>query len=367
MALLDAWRYARAHDYNISACQALGIHAATARRVEQLRDRFLALAAAQGLNPRENSDNSADLARCILAGFSDQLARRLDGGTLRCRLVHNRKGSLDRASVVRQSQLFVAAEVQEIQNGKGGDMEVRLSLATAVEAAWLDELFPADLHSAREVTYDTATRRVIAVEQRLFRDLPLETRRAPEPTTEEAAAILSKEVLAGRLKLERWDQSVEGWIGRLNFLSTACSDLGLPNIAEDDRRTLIEQACFGASGEKELRNQPVWPTVKAWLTPPQLAALDRYAPERLTLPGGRTVHITYPAGQPPFIEARIEDLYDVRGGLNVARGRVPIVIHILAPNFRPVQITSDLANFWTQDYPRLKKELQRRYPRHPWR
>ena len=111
----------------------------------------------------------------------------------------------------------------------------------------------------------------------------------------------------------------------------------------------------------------MWPTVKAWLTPPQLAALDRYAPERLTLPGGRTVHITYPAGQPPFIEARIEDLFDVRGGLTVARGRVPLVIHILAPNFRPVQITQDLANFWANDYPAVKKALQRRYPRHPWR
>ena len=367
LALLDAWRYAQAHDYNLSACQALGIHAATARRVEQLRDRFLAIAGAQGLDPHANSDDPADLARCVLAGFSDQLARRLDGGTLRCRLVHNRKGSLDRASVVRHSPLLVAAGVQEIQKAKGGDMEVRLSLATAVEAAWLDELYPADLHSVREVAYDPAARRVTAVEQRLFRDLPLETRRAPEPTKEEAAAILSKEVLAGRLQLERWDQAVESWIGRLNFLSAACPDLDLPAIGDDDRRTLIEQACFGAFGDKDLRTQPVWPTVKGWLTPPQQAALDRYAPERLTLPGGRAVRIAYPVGQPPFIEARIEDLYDVRGGLTVARGRVPLVIHILAPNFRPVQITQDLANFWAQDYPRVKKELQRRYPKHPWR
>ncbi len=367
LALLDAWRYARAHDYNLSACQALGIHAATARRVEQLRDRFLAIASAQGLDCRSDSDDPSDLARCVLAGFSDQLARRLDGGTLRCRLVHNRKGALDRASVVRHSPLFVAAEVHEIQTAKGGEMEVRLSLATAVEAAWLEELYAEDLRTLREVTYDPAARRVTAVEQRLFRDLPLETRRAPEPTTEEAAALLAQEVHAGRLKLERWDDAVENWIQRLNFLSAACPDLGLPAIAMDDRRTLIEQCCFGAFGAKELRTQQVWPTVKGWLTPPQLTVLDRYAPERLTLPGGRAVRIAYPAGQTPFIEARIEDLFDVRGGLTIARGRVPLVIHILAPNFRPVQITQDLANFWVQDYPSLKKTLQRRYPRHPWR
>ena len=91
------------------------------------------------------------------------------------------------------------------------------------------------------------------------------------------------------------------------------------------------------------------------------------APERLELPNGRKAKITYAAGQPPALSARIQDLYGVESDLKIAAGKVPLVIQVLAPNQRPVQITTSLATFWKESYPKLKQELSRKYPKHEWR
>ncbi len=150
-------------------------------------------------------------------------------------------------------------------------------------------------------------------------------------------------------------------------------ELGLPPIGPDDRRALIEQLCYGATTYKAIKERAVWPAVKAWLSPQQQAWIDDYAPERVelvTTRGPRKVKLTYPEtgdGAPPVLAARIQELYDVTGGLKVAAGRVPVVIQVLAPNQRPIQVTQDLANFWRESYPKHKQELQRKYPKHEWR
>jgi len=130
---------------------------------------------------------------------------------------------------------------------------------------------------------------------------------------------------------------------------------------------LIEQICQGASSYKEIKERPVAPVLRAWLNPAQQAALDQVAPERIKLPGGRSARINYGAGKPPTIAARIQDLYGVSDCLTIGKGRVPLRIEVLAPNHRPVQITDDLTSFWRESYPKIKQELQRKYPKHPWR
>jgi len=125
--------------------------------------------------------------------------------------------------------------------------------------------------------------------------------------------------------------------------------------------------CRGAVGYKDLKDRPVWPALKTWLTPEQQALLERHAPARLELSNGRRPAVTYSATAPPFIALRIQELYGVTRLPRVALGRVPVVVQVLAPNQRPVQITDDLERFWQNDYPRVKRELQRRYPKHEWR
>jgi len=107
--------------------------------------------------------------------------------------------------------------------------------------------------------------------------------------------------------------------------------------------------------------------VMSWLSEAQRQLLDKHAPERLTLPNGRTPKVTYEAAGSPHIALRIQDLYDVTQTPKIAMGRVPVVVHILTPGMKPVQVTQDLANFWREHYPKIKSELARKYPKHLWR
>jgi ATP-dependent helicase HrpB len=301
-----------------------------------------------------------------LIGFSDRVARRLDEGTLRCELVHNRRGGLARESAVQQDALLVAAEVREVEGGEKA-VNTILSLATAVRPEWLGEFFPEDIERGVRVFFDDVARRVFAEEQLRFRELALSARRLEPPPLEESARLLAEEVLAGRLKLVRWDHDIEQWFLRLRLLGEWCPEFQLPGFGENDRRVLVEQICHGAYSYKEIKERDVRPLAHAWLSRSQQEYLDKHAPERLNLPNGRHPKVTYEGNGAPWIALRIQELYDLTATPRIALGRVPILIHVLAPNMRPVQITQDLAGFWRDHYPGLKSELQRKYPKHEWR
>jgi len=360
--LMRAYRYAERNSFNVERCRRLGVHAQSARQVGPLFEQFLRIAEREGLEVAERPASREAVHKCVLTGFADHLARRLDAGTLRCAVVHGRRGLLARESVV-QAPLLVATEIAEVE---GRDLNVLLSGATAVQEQWLRELFPADFNETESAVYDTTMRRVFSERQKRFRDLVLEAERSDKPPLEAAAKILAGEVLAGRLVLNEWNDAVEQWILRVNCLRQWMPELELPAITDEDRAALIEQFCHGAVSYKEIKDKPVWPVVKSWLAPAQQVAVDEFAPERLELPGGRRAKVTYAADGPPRLAARIQDLYGVKE-LAVAQRRVPLLIEILAPNQRPVQVTQNLATFWRETYPKLKQELQRKYPKHEWR
>jgi ATP-dependent helicase HrpB len=365
--LMRAWRYAERSNYNLDACRRLGIHSQAARQVGPLFEQFLEIADKEGLNVAESRVDGVAVRKCVLAGFSDHLAKRLDEGTLRCDIIHGRRGVLARESAIDGSPLFVAAEISEVE-GRGGEVNVLLSLATAIEESWLQELFPDDFQAARGVIYDEASRRVIARRERRFRDLVLEAKSSSEDVPlNEAAALLVREVMAGRIKIEAWDEAVEQWIVRVNRLAEWFPELEVNVLGEADRATLIEQICYGETSARGVREKAVMPILKDWLTNEQLAVLDLYLPERLVMANGRKSRLTYkPEGQ-PILSARIQELYGVNGRFTIGNGRVPVKIEVLAPNHRPIQVTDDLTSFWRDMYPKVKAELSRRYPKHEWR
>ena len=363
--LIRAWRYAHQHRFDVGRCRRLGIHAAAARQVGPLFDFFLDIAKKEKLPVEESAAASEAVQKCVLTGFSDHLARRVDSGTLRCHLVHGRKGVLARESAIQKHPLFVASEIREIE-GAGGELNVLLSLATAIKEEWLKELFPSDFSETIDVEYDSVSRRVVAHKQVLFRDLVMGSKAIPCPPNEQAAGILAEKVLSGELVLKGWDHTIEQWILRVNCLAEWCKDLQLPMIGDEDRKAMIQHVCLGATSYKEIKDRPVGPVVASWLNPAQQAMVDKLVPERLNLANGRKAKITYTTHQ-PFISMRIQDLYDVKETPRIAKGRVPVVVHILGPNHRPVQVTQDLAGFWRDTYPRVKQELQRKYPKHEWR
>ena len=119
----------------------------------------------------------------------------------------------------------------------------------------------------------------------------------------------------------------------------------MPAITEDDKKHIIEQLCHGAVSYKDIKEREVKPVVMSWLSAAQRELLDKHAPERLTLPNGRTPKVIYENGKSPYISLRIQELYDVNQTPKIALGRVPVTVHILTPGMKPIQVTQDLAEF----------------------
>lgn len=362
--LVAAWEYADAQRYRVEACRDLGIHAGAARQVGQVRDLFLRIAKGQDLDVRTDTREAETLGRCMLLGFPDHVAFRPTMGNFRCELVHGRVGLLADDSVVRKSALLVACEVREIQ---GRDIRSMLGLATAIREEWLEELFPGDLHEERGAVYDESAKRVVLEQRRLFRDLVIQRRRGGNPEPGEAVALLATLIQSGKLDVPGWkDAAVEQWLARVNCLARHCPEFGIQAFADSDRNTVVEQLCHGCFSHREVREKSLLPVLNEWLSGEQRAALDRHAPERVTLPNGRSAKVDY-SGNEPSISLPIQSLFGVDRTPVVAMGRVSLVMNLLAPSQRPVQVTKDMANFWTEHYPRIKKELQRKYPKHEWR
>jgi ATP-dependent helicase HrpB len=353
--------------FDADACDRFGVHGQAARQADQAARQFLRLAEGQGLPVSDRVADPAAVRRCLLLGFSDRLAVRLDAGTLRCALVHGRTGELRRESSIRNAKLLVAAEVDEIQ-ARGG-VTTYLSLATAIEEAWLQELFPAEFSTVNQVRYDGSQRRVVTRVERRFRDLVLEAKERDDAPSDAASRLLAEEVAAGRLELEKWDAPVDAWIRRVNFLSKHCPELAIPPFDEAARRMVIEEVCAGAVAYRDIRDRPVFGVVRGWLTHEQAMALESYCPEKIILPRKKhPARIEYTEDGQAEVEATVQELYDFPGSkLRVCLGKVPMVVCIQSPARRTQQRTTDLDAFWKGSYEGVKKELRGRYPKHEWR
>ncbi len=381
--LIRAFEWARDRRYRMEDCRALGVHAETARQVAKLAEQFSQIARVEGgrtdirVDPQTSMRPHRSLgigekwggdavARCVLAGFADQVGVRRGAGTAVYDLTHGRRGMLGRDCVARDGRLVVVGSIDEIE-GRAGEANVALNLVTEIEEDWLREMFPGDFSERTEMIFDASQRRVVERSVKVFRDLALESRDRDAGPSAAASACLAAEVFRGNLVLKQWDDEVEQLIVRINCLATWRPDCGVERIAEADREILIAEICSGATSYREIKDRAVKPGVRGWLTAAQSGLVDKWVPERIELPGGRKAKVTYAEGTAPVVAARIQDLYGVTSALKVGGGTVACTIQVLAPNFRPVQVTTDLANFWRESYPALKEQLKRRYPKHEWR
>ena len=367
-ALYRAFSSAKGAGFQFEVLDRMGVNVNAARDINRVARQFADIVYPLARVEHQDGEPDAEsIGRILLTGFSDRVCVRLSEATLACAVVGKRRGMLEKGSVAstRDARLFLAGEMMEVE---GRDVTVRLSLATRIEEAWLREAFPNDFEERAGATWDESSRRVVAREERRFRDLVLESRARGEVPKDQAAEILAEQVAAGNLVLKKWDKDVEQWIARVNTLAKFFPEYEVSPIGEEERRLLLTQVCEGALGYKEIKDRPVKPVLREWLPPHQAGLIDSLAPERADLPGrDRKVKVTYDAeGGKPKISVLIQHLFGLRETPSLNDGRIPLVVEILAPNGRPCQTTEDLAGFWKGSYAGVRAQLRGRYPKHAW-
>jgi ATP-dependent helicase HrpB len=311
------------------------------------------------------------LLLATLAAFPDRVGRRRGPGSDEVVLVGGGSARLDPASVVRDAPLLVALDAEERKGDRrapgGGRSEVRVRIASAVDQEMLLDLLPDALRYVDEVTWVDGAERVDAVERLLYEDLVLEETRAPQADPSKVAALLHEHAVARGARAFTEDAgALDLLAARIAFAAEHAPESGLTAPTDADFDAALRDLCEGRRSFAELRKADLPGALLGRLDPKARAQLERLAPERVTLPGGRGVRVNYEPGKPPWIESRLQDFFGMAAGPALAGGRVPLVLHLLAPNQRAVQVTTDLAGFWTRHYPALRRELGRRYPRHSW-
>ncbi len=339
---------ARLH-YAPEACSRLGIMARAAREVATAFRQF----SHSQVEP-DFAAHEAGVVAALLGSFPRHVAARNSSATATARLTGRRGGVISLTPVSRSAEFFLAAEMTEVG---GKVVETRLSRCTCLSL----EALPT---SEDEVAlYDSRRRRVLAYRRVLYGDLVLCEQELGDASADAAAPLLAEEVIRGRIHLEHWDGHVEQFIHRLSCLRSAMPELELPELGEEERLLAMTLLCGGAVSAREVSERPVLPLLHDWLSPWQRQALDQYVPRSLRLANGREVKLIYREDGTPSFSLRHRDLLGVEETPSLPCG-VPCLIEVLAPNFRPYQLTRDLASFWKTGFPQMKKDLGGRYPKH---
>jgi ATP-dependent helicase HrpB len=335
------------------------LNAGAARFVLRARDQLAEMARRELTEPSGRGDGDAPLLRALLAAYPDRVARRREPRSPRGVMVRGRGVRLAEESAVLEAELFLCVELDA---SRGGEALVRK--ASAVELEWL----AADrLHTTIDVEFDESRERVAAWKRTRYDDLVIAEAEVPAPKTAETERTL---IQAATDRLDRAlaldDPEVAGFLARVRSLADWRPELELPRFTGGEIRDLLPALAAGRKSFAELKRAPLLDVLQGALSYPQLEALRREAPERLEVPSGSQVKLQYEPGKPPVLAARIQELFGLEETPRVAAGRIPVLLHLLAPNGRPQQVTHDLRSFWTNTYPEVRKELQGRYPRHAW-
>jgi ATP-dependent helicase HrpB len=313
----------------------------------------------------QSSTDDAACARAMLAGFPDLVAWRPDAQKPTAYLAGRRKVAIDRQSALRGAGPFLALDVRE-----GGGTEVQestLSMTIGLDEAWVRDVLPHRFVRTVEERWESANLAVEEVEEERFDDAVLSRTVRPPRDLGRASELIASMVLSGELVPERFDDDAKQWIERVRCVREWFPDRALPAYDEGDLKLAWSDWAHGATRWSQVRDRPVLERLKDLLTHEDCRFVERMAPGTIKLTRGFGMKIEYEAGKPPRGRAKIQDFYDTTAHPSVATGRVPVLLEILGPNYRPLQVTSDLPGFWTRLYPEIVPALKRRYPRHEWR
>jgi ATP-dependent helicase HrpB len=369
---LNAWLWAGQKQFKNSDCNQLGINTQAARQIGQLAVQLLHKF--DNVNHKNNKlpegsiseEEAYKLRKCIFSGFIDFLAIRHKLNSPTCQLMHGKSAQLHPDSIVQQSGLMVANELEESKMPNG--VKITLRKATEIELEWLNELNPTGFENVISYKYDTELKQVVKVSELKLNNLSLSKEISKEVDHETASAILTQAIFDKLIDFEQWNDEVEHFVLRANFASKQAPHYQIPEINAEGKEFIIQQAIYKCRTLKDIQKCNIWPSIKAWFSNEQYAAIDVVAPVSVNIPKRKyPVKLRYCENGDVILSETVQALYDCPIPLTVAEGKVNIIFEILAPSRRPVQITRDLDYFWKNSYAEVKKELKGRYPKHEWR
>ncbi|WP_374473817.1 ATP-dependent helicase HrpB [Arenimonas sp.] len=304
------------------------------------------------------------LGDVLVHAFPDRIARQHPTDPRRYLLANGRMARLFDDSVLFGEPWLVASELR---------FEARDSLiqrGAPVDEARLQRDFPARFFEGDVVRWDPEARALVSRRERRFDKITLESKPAGRPDPALAAQALTDAV--GELGLDAlpWTEGLRQWRERVRCLREWMPELGLPDVSDDallaTRETWLMPAFRGKARLDALGEEELGEALKSGLDWSLRQKLDTLAPRRLTVPSGMERGVEYAHGAPPVLAVKLQELFGLADTPRIAEGRVPVLLHLLSPGGKPLQVTQDLRSFWANTYPEVKKEMKGRYPRHPW-
>jgi ATP-dependent helicase HrpB len=228
------------------------------------------------------------------------------------------------------------------------------------------ELFPTFITRERATVFDEERQRVVGRGFVRYRDLVLSEDNDAAVDPREAGKTLAAALRPRAREIFGGDERALNLLARINLLQRFMPEHPWPSFDEVDLANAIENLCEGKSSTVQITQMPLADALSATLQYPLDQLLRQHAPEALDVPSGSRIQLQYRPDQAPILAVRLQEVFGWRETPRIAAGRVPVLLHLLGPNFRPVQITDDLRSFWATTYFQVRKDLRVRYPKHSW-
>lgn len=307
---------------------------------------------------------SHDVGALLAFAYPDRIARQDPANPRRYQMANGRGAQLLHESALFGSPWIVIAEI------RFDERDSLIQRAAPIDIADLEKQFPEQFQTQRTLAFNRDTKAVEANEERRFADIVLSRRHVPTPRDAATANLLLEGLLQSGLGSLPWSEGLREWQARAQGLREWCPELQLPDVGDESlAATAIEwllPALQGKTRSTDLDEATFAEALRSHLDYAQRRQVDEHAPREIVVPSGMTRKLSYTRGEAPVLAVKLQELFGLADTPRIAKGRVPVLLHLLSPGQKPVQVTQDLKGFWERTYPDVKKELKGRYPRHPW-
>jgi len=329
------------------------------QRVRQASQQIL-----QRLKQDQEMPEQPDAPGILLAmAYPDRIGKRRPGPAPRYLLANGRGAWLAEDDPLQGADYIVAAELDD----KG--REARIFLAAEISQTSLLEHFADQIESLDQLQWDSSAALVRSVRQTRLGALVLEERASTTPDPEAVTALLTQVLVQNGLEDLPWDQEARQWLARVQFLrrfeGDVWPDTSLEALA-DRADQWLTPFLAGMNRLSQVKSLPLLQALGSLLSYDQQRQLEVKAPARLEVPTGSRIQLDYESGEIPILAVRLQELFGLTDTPRVLDGRHPVMLHLLSPGYKPVQVTQDLASFWRNAYRDVRKDLRGRYPKHHW-